>query len=163
MTVKPASCGESWARTEALWAATPFAAKSRSDLTVDIVREFIRAAPRRPAVPIFVAISDIVSELLRLEDVIALEAEWEVIDNDPLVASHIRRLLARRGRWCGNYDQMMGHLHGRASERLFDLFKTLPEPCFGSWEIDGDFFGVPLVEMVDRPGDVRPGLADDPL
>ena len=76
---------EAWATTEALWRASPLAAGPLSQLVLPIVREADDRADRSPALPILMSLCDATESLLYAEDIIALEAEWEVIDGDMAV------------------------------------------------------------------------------
>ncbi len=141
----------SWAETERLWQASPFAKTKLTRLVVDIVQAAADAAGREPALPVFISACMVVDTLLRAEDVIALEAEWPVIENDPSVAAAVRTMLARRKRWSASFDHMFGIFAGRCRTVLTDIFKNLPEACFGTWQSDDDFFSVPLFDMVETP------------
>ena len=142
---------ESWAQTERLWQASPFNTSTLADLVKGIVRSAMAKAKREPALPILVAVCVMVDGLFRAEEIIALEAEWPLIESDPAVAVEIRKLLARRRRWCGDFNHMHSIFAGRLITTLVELFDSLPEACFGDWEADDEFFGVPLVDLVEWP------------
>ncbi|MDI6623319.1 MAG: type IV secretion system DNA-binding domain-containing protein [Brevundimonas sp.] len=145
---------ERWAEVERLWRASPLAATSVDDLAVDLVKGVIRASDRAPALPVLMAAADAVEGVLRGEDLIALEADWPVIEADAAVAVEVRKLLARRRRWAADFERMFGLVRERLSEGFLRLFQTLPEGCFAAWDTEGgDALGVPLIELLDQPAE----------
>src|SRR5665213_3614739 len=87
---------EAWERTEALWRASPFGSRKSYDFSNDFMHEACDEAERLPTVPVLVAFSDAIDELIRAEDVIALEANWPVIEEDAVAAVEVREMLVRR-------------------------------------------------------------------
>ena len=158
-----------WAEVEALWRASPLAQRSVDDLAVELVKGVIRASDRVPALPVLVAATEAAEGVLRGEDLIALEADWPVIEADAAVAVEIRKLLARRRRWAAEFERMFGLVRGRLAEGFLDLFRILPDSCFAAWDTDGgDALGVPLIELLDRPAEAVERLVmlpydDEPL
>lgn len=145
---------EAWARTEALWRASPLATSGLSELVLRVLREASDQAPRSPALPILVSLCEATETLLRAEDIIALEPEWEVIEGDIAVGVAVRQMLARRGRWAANFDQMFGIARRELLDGFAELFDALPEACFGDWDERKESFGVPLAELLERPAEV---------
>ena len=145
---------EAWARTETLWRASPLATSGVSELVLRILRDASDRAPRSPALPILVSLCEATETLLRAEDIIALEPEWEVIEGDLAVGVAVRQMLTRRGRWAANFDQMFGILRRELLDGFAELFDALPAACFGDWDERTESFGVPLAELLERPADV---------
>ncbi|HYC98458.1 type IV secretory system conjugative DNA transfer family protein [Brevundimonas sp.] len=143
-----------WAEVEALWRASPLATTPVDDLAVDLIKTVIRASDRVPALPVLIAAADAAEGLLRAEDLIALEADWPVIEGDAAVAVEVRKLLTRRRRWAADFGGMFGLVRTRLTEGFIALFKDLPEGCFTAWDTGtGDALGVPLIELLDRPAE----------
>lgn len=143
-----------WAEVESLWRASPLAEQPVDDLALELVKGVIRASDRIPALPVLIAATDMVEGVLRGEDLIALEADWPVIEADAAVAVEIRKLLARRRRWAGEFERMFGLVRERLTGGLLALFQELPEGCFSSWDTSGgDALGVPLIEFLDHPAE----------
>lgn len=143
-----------WAEVEALWRASPLGETPVDDLAIDLVKGVIRASDRVPALPVLIAAADAAEGVLRGEDLIALEADWPVIEADAAVAVEVRKLLVRRRRWAGDFERMFGLVRGRLSEGFLRLFQTLPEGCFTAWDTEGgDALGVPLIELLDQPAE----------
>lgn len=145
---------EAWARTEALWHASPLATSGISELVLRVLRAASDQVPRSPALPILVSLCEATETLLRAEDIIALEPEWEVIEGDITVGVAVRQMLARRGRWAANFDQMFGITRRELLDGFSELFGALPEACFGDWDERKESFGVPLAELLERPAEV---------
>lgn len=145
---------ERWAEVETLWRRSPLATTTVADLAVDLIKDVIRASDRVPALPVLMAAADVAEGVLRGEDLIALEADWPVIEADAAVAVDVRKLLVRRRRWAGDFERMFGLVRERLSEVLVRLFQTLPEGCFTAWDTEGgDALGVPLIELLDQPAE----------
>ncbi|HYC74683.1 type IV secretory system conjugative DNA transfer family protein [Brevundimonas sp.] len=145
---------ERWAEVEALWRASPLAETPVDDLAIEVVKDVIRTCDRIPALPVLIAATDAAEGVLRGEDLIALEADWPVIEGDAAVAVEVRKLLVRRRRWAGDFERMFGLVRGRLREGLRRLFQTLPEGCFAPWDTEGgDALGVPLIELLDDPAE----------
>ncbi|MBX9803513.1 MAG: type IV secretion system DNA-binding domain-containing protein [Caulobacteraceae bacterium] len=143
-----------WNEVETLWRASPLATTPVDDLSVTVMRSVFRACDRLPALPVIVAAADAVETLLRAEDIIALEADWPVIDGDAAVGVAIRQMLVRRRRWAADFERMFGLVNGRLCESLTRLFHDLPEGCFAAWDTEaGDALGVPLIELLDQPAE----------
>lgn len=146
---------ESWNRTEALWRASPLGKGELGDIVLGIVREATDQAERIPSLPILDALCDATEDILRAEDVAALEALWPTIESDAAVAVEFRQMLRRRARWAEHFDQMHGIVKRQLHTAFASLFSALPETCFGEWnEEDEESFGVPLIELLDHPAEV---------
>lgn len=160
---------ERWTEVETLWRRSPLATTTVADLAVDLVKGMIRASDRVPALPVLMAAADAAEGVLRGEDLIALEADWPVIDADTAVAVEIRKLLTRRRRWAADFERMYGLVRSRLTGAFLDLFRTLPEGCFTAWDVEGGgALGVPLIELLDQPAEAVERLVllpydDEPL
>lgn len=144
-----------WREVETLWRASPLAGTPIDDLAVTVMRAVFAACDRLPALPVIVSAAEAVETLLRAEDIIALEADWSVIDADAAIAVAIRQMLTRRGRWVADFDRMFGLVNAALSDCLARLFNDLPEGCFTDWDTQGgDALGVPLIDLLDRPAEV---------
>jgi hypothetical protein len=144
-----------WTEVETLWRASPLANTPVDDLAVTVMKSVFRACDQLPALPVVQAAADVVETLLRAEDIIALEADWPVIDGDAAVGVGIRKMLVRRRRWAADFDRMFGVASGRLSETLIRLFHDLPEGCFSPWDTEGgEALGVPLIDLLDHPAEV---------
>lgn len=143
-----------WEEVERLWRASPLADTPVDDLAVTVMKSVFRACNPLPALPVIVAAADVVETLLRAEDIIALEADWPVIDGDAAVGVAVRRMLVRRRRWAADFERMFGLVSERLSESLIRLFHDLPEGCFQPWDTEGgEALGVPLIELLDQPAE----------
>jgi hypothetical protein len=146
---------ERWAEVESLWRASPLAENSVGDLALDLVKGVIRACDRIPALPVLIAATEAAEGVLRGEDLIALEADWPVIEADAAVAVEVRKLLVRRRRWAAEFERLFGLVRGGLSDGFLRLFQTLPEGCFAAWDVEaGDALGVPLIDLLDQPAEV---------
>lgn len=89
-------------------------------------------------------------QLLRAEDIIALEADWPLIESDATVAVELRKMLVRRRRWALDYDRLMGAARRLLVDGYTDLLNALPaiEPDGGG---KGASFTVPLISLLDDP------------
>jgi hypothetical protein len=143
-----------WNETEILWRASPFASRKTYELAIDLMTEACENAERLPATPIMVAFSNAIDDLIRAEDVTALEADWRVIRGDVAIASEVRSMLVRRRRWCGDFNRMYGVLRRQVLQGYGAFFDALPESCFGRWNEARESFEVPLVELLDEPADI---------
>lgn len=143
-----------WAEVDALWQRSPLGTTPLDDLTVLIMKRVFKACDRLPAYPVIAACAEVVERLLRFEDVVALEADWPVIDGDVAVAVEIRKLLVRRRRWAADFERMFGAFGDQLVDGFVALFRELPESCFRPWDTDrGEALGVPLIELLDRPAE----------
>ncbi len=142
---------ESWAEAERLWQASPLAQTEITDLVLELMREAMREFGREPAYPILLELCVATDRLLRLEDIIAIEAEWPLIESDLEVALNVRKMLTRRKRWAANFDQMFGIVRRQLLAGFGDLFRLFPEVCFEEWDADHEGFGVPLIELLRDP------------
>lgn len=143
-----------WAEVDALWQRSPLGTTPLDDLTVLIMKRVFKACDRLPAYPVIAACAEAVERLLRFEDVVALEADWPVIDGDVAVAVEIRKLLVRRRRWAADFERMFGAFGDQLVDGFVALFRELPESCFRPWDTDrGEALGVPLIELLDRPAE----------
>ncbi|MEJ6789559.1 DUF87 domain-containing protein [Brevundimonas sp. BR2-1] len=143
-----------WNEVEALWRGSPLATTPLDDLSIEVMKRVFQACDRLPALPILIACSDVVEQLLRAEDVAALKADWAVIDGDMSAAVEVRKLLVRRRRWSADFDRLFGVLGDRLVTGFVALFRVLPESCFTPWDTErGDALGVPLVELLERPAE----------
>ena len=144
-----------WNEVEVLWRASPLADTPVDDLAVTVMRRVLEACDRLPALPVIVAAAEVVEAVLRAEDIIALEADWPVIDGDAAIAVNVRQMLVRRRRWAADFERVFGLVSGELVDGLVRLFNDLPEGCFASWDTEsGDALGVPLIDLLDRPADM---------
>tara|TARA_R110002124_G_scaffold243235_1_gene408329 strand:+ start:36617 stop:39298 length:2682 start_codon:yes stop_codon:yes gene_type:complete len=144
-----------WNEVEALWRTSPLAETPVDDLAVTVMRRVLEACDRLPALPVIVATAEVVEAVLRAEDIIALEADWPVIDGDAAIAVNVRQMLVRRRRWAADFERVFGLVGGELVDGLVRLFNELPEGCFASWDTEGgDALGVPLIDLLDRPTDM---------
>lgn len=144
-----------WNEVEALWRASPLADTPVDDLAVTVMRTVFESCDRLPALPVIVAAAELVEAVLRAEDIIALEADWPVIDADAAIAVNVRQMLVRRRRWVADFERVFGLVSGELVDGLVRLFNDLPEGCFASWDTEsGDALGVPLIDLLDRPADM---------
>lgn len=141
-----------WVEVEALWRGSRLGSTTPGELAVELIRDLIRGRGHPPALPILFSAAEAVEALLRAEDLVALEADWPVIEGDAAVAIEIRKLLRRRRRWAGEFERLFGVVRGRVVDTFSRLFETLPEACFASWDVSaGEALGVPLIELLDDP------------
>ena len=145
---------DAWAQTEALWRTSPLADGGVQRLAFSLLREIHDGASRSAAVPLLVSTCVAIETLLRSEDIIALEPEWEVIDGDVAVGVAVRQMLTRRRRWAANFDQMFGISRRGLLAGFGELYESLPGPCFGDWDEQSEAFGVPLAELLEKPDEV---------
>ena len=141
-----------WAEVERAWRASPLAQEGLSDRVLRFVRSLYPQLDRIPATPILVSYCDAAEAIFRGEPVGEFEANWELIDSDVTMAVELRQMLARRRRWCLDYDRMQGIVERQLRSALIDLTSVLPDGAFGNWaEDDAQGFGVPLIEMFEHP------------
>lgn len=144
-----------WAEVDALWQRSPLATTPLDDLTVLIMKRVFKACDRLPAYTVIAACAEAVEGILRAEDVLALVADWPVIDGDVAAAVEVRKLLVRRRRWAADFERMFAALGDRLVDGFVTLFRALPESCFQPWDTDrGEALGVPLIELLDRPAEM---------
>lgn len=149
---------EAWSQTERLWRSSPLGGGDLSVLVLSYVREAIERADRAPATPILVALSEATETILSAEDIDPLEAVWPAIESDVAVASGFRQMLIRRRRWATDFERMDAIARERFLAMYNTLFNALPEACFGPWTEREDAFGVPLIELLDRPAEAIEAL-----
>lgn len=144
-----------WAEVDALWQHSSLGTTPLDDLTVLVMKRVFKACDRLPAYPVIAACAEAVERILRAEDVLALVADWPVIDGDVAAAVEVRKLLVRRRRWAADFERMFAALGDRLADGFVELFRVLPESCFQSWDTDrGEALGVPLIELLDRPAEM---------
>jgi hypothetical protein len=143
-----------WDEAETLWRASPFVAERRSDLVLSIVRESLDELPRAPATPILSTWCVVIEQLLLDETLGAIEADWPLIESDAAVAVNFRAMVTRRRRIVSSTEQMFGVMKRQLKAGFEALSRDLPESCLREWDEDEDgVFGVPLVELLDKPAE----------
>jgi hypothetical protein len=145
---------DAWEETEALWRKSPLGSTEISDTVRALVREAMDDAERTPATPVLVALCEATDELLRAEDIIALEAEWHEIESDVAVANNFRAMLTRRRQWASDYDRMFGIARRQLQYAYQRIFEALPDGCFADWDQGGESFEVPLIELLEDPAEI---------
>lgn len=146
---------EAWVRIEEQWRASPLAGEDALfDLTVALVRDVAGAASRRPATPMLIELCASVDSLLLAEDLAALEVNWRPIESDVAVAVDFRAMIRRRSRWVTDFDRMLALFRRQLTAGCKAIFDACPDACFEQWADDGGTFGVPLVELLERPAEV---------
>lgn len=89
--------------------------------------------------------------LLRCEDIIALTADWPVIESDMAVAVSVREMLTRRRRWALDYERLMSVFKRQIRGAYRELAASLPDGCFDH-DAGGDApFTVPLSSLLENP------------
>ena len=148
-----ASCEQAWNRSAL---ADPEFFKNTTLWTVHQIRDQFRYAP---STPILVELAMCIEAMLRLEDVEPFAPNWPVIEEDAGIAVEFRKALARRKRWALNADEQIGIFCNRIINGFMPLLNALPESCFEEWEIgETPAFSVPLISLIDRPGEVIDSL-----
>jgi hypothetical protein len=143
---------QAWIDTQAVWRASPFAAKDASEFALELTRESVSGADRAPATPILVGLSDAIETLLRAESVGDIEPLWNLIETDVEVAAEFRHVLARRKRWSEDHARIYGAFKRIILEGMDAFYRALPESCFGILDTaDSDSFDVPLIDLLDDP------------
>ena len=142
---------EAWEGTERLWRASPFGSRTSYEFSNEFMKAACDEAERIPTTPILVAFADAIDDLIRAEDVTALEADWRLIGEDVAAATEVREMLARRRKWCLDFKRMHGILHEHVLGAYRALFAALPESCFSDPDQDAESFEVPLIELLDEP------------
>lgn len=143
-----------WAEADRLWRASLLAGADLDDLALAVTKRFIKDSPRLVAFPILHCADWAIERLLEAEDIGELEPDWRLIDSDMTAAVNVRKLLARRRRWAGEFDRLFGVFERRVVDTLQAMFEGLPEIGFRDWPTNrGDPLGVPLVELLDRPAE----------
>jgi hypothetical protein len=145
---------EAWSGAELAWRNSTLGRSTLEELVVQIVREVMDRAERLPAWPILLALAEGTEDLLRLEEVGPIEADWPVIEGDPAVAIQFRQMVARRHRWASNFDRLFGVVRRQVVDMALTVIAALPEGCFGDWDEGSASFEVPLIELLDRPAEV---------
>ena len=147
---------EAHAQCERAWKDSALAAPDFFKITTMWSIERIRDQLRyRPATPILVELAMCIEAMLRLEDVEPFTPNWPVIAEDAAIAVEFRKALARRKRWALNADEQIVMFCQRVVDGFLPFLSVLPESCFEEWEIgEAPAFSVPLISLVDRPGDV---------
>jgi hypothetical protein len=145
---------QAWDETEALWRVSPFARRKTYELAIDLMLEASEEADRTPATPIMVAFSNAIDDLIRAEDVTALEADWPVVASDVAAAAELRTMLVRRRRWCGDFEHLYDILRRRVLVAYRAFFAALPESAFSHFEEGRESFEVPLIELLDDPAEL---------
>lgn len=144
-----------WDRSQQAWDASPLGAGGLSDLVIALVRESTERYGRAPAAPVILAVMQAVDGLLNAEGIGAIEPLWPVIEADIEVAVEFRKTIAYRRRWALDFERMWNAWSGIVIDTLTAFYGILPEICFGDWEEpEHGSFGVPLVDLVDEPGQV---------
>jgi hypothetical protein len=144
---------DAWSQIEARWRATPLSNADRSDVITGFMRQAMRQAERIPAFPIMGELCVAMDRVLGQEPVGEIVPHWSEIESDVLAAASFRQMMTQRRRWVNEYDRMIGIVRERFLAGCDDLFRNMPEPCFTDWDEDQDAFGVPLIEMVEAPGE----------
>lgn len=145
-----------WEEVEALWRASPLGSRRLSEHVIEAVEEAAEATYRRPALPVLVAVAIAIDQLLKAEDIIALEAEWDAIERDAEVAVRFRQMLVRRRRWVADFNGVWAIVRRRLVIAMTELFRRLPDSAFAEWDEAEPAFGVPLADLIDD----LPGLLD---
>lgn len=141
----------SWESTEALWRASPLADEKSYEFSSRLMSTACDEAERIPSVPVLVAFTTAIDDLIRAENVVPLEANWQAIREDVAAASEVREMLVRRRRWCADFDRMSGIFRRQVLQAYRAFFEALPESCYGRAEEQAESFEVPLVELLDDP------------
>jgi hypothetical protein len=154
----------SWDRAQAQWKASPLATLDAEDFAEKIVRNAIKIAGRVPSPPVIAALCELTEELLRAEDIGPIQAFWPVIESNIEAAMEFREMLARRSRWATQYDRMHSVFFAELSATYHAFIKALPEACFEDERVStSDTFEVPLIDLIDTPGDAIQSLVALPF
>ena len=111
----------------------------------------MQSAPRYPSVPILVALCEATADILRLEDIGALDADWPIIEGNATIAVAVRQMLVRRRRFITDFDRSLAIIAGQLIPAFHLLFAALPESCFVEADEDAETFEVPLLSLIDNP------------
>lgn len=142
-----------WTDTEALWRSSPLGQSDPYDIAMDLVKELIERDEPSPSTPVLIGLHDLFWSLLRAEDIGTLDPNWDAIETDARAAVEVREMLTRRRRWATDYPRMLRCIRERFLTLCNELFKLFPEACFRRWPLSKEGFGVPLIELIDRPNE----------
>lgn len=145
---------EEWDEVQRLWRASPVGSGELDEVTLTLIREVMRVAPRVAATPILVSLAEATETLLRAEDINPIEPVWPVIGSDVSAATEFRQMLARRRKWVASFERYFAAFKAPLIRTYLSLFETLPDACFESWEVDDGAYEVPLIELLDDPVNV---------
>ncbi len=139
-----------WDAVEALWHRSRLATRSDTELAFALVNEAIDRFGRRPNAPLVVDLCLAVDDLLYLEDVEPLEADWDLIDSDISVAVAVRAMLARRRRWASDFERLFAAFREPLISWCVAQFERLPEAAFAD-ALGESLFEVRLLDVLDDP------------
>ncbi len=144
----------SWDEAQAAWKTSRFPGAQLTHELLAIVHAAEDRAHVQLAGPVVCKAAMVVDELLFTSGVSFCDPDWNIIYADPAVAIEFRQFVKRRYRWCTSFNTMFQVFENAMVEGLSRVLTLLPEACTGTWEADDEFFGVPLIEMVDDPAEV---------
>ncbi len=142
-----------WEESNSLWEQSRFTGAQLIEETMDVVQRAANHAHIRLASPVFLGACEVVDRLLYAQETSYIEPDWGLITGDPAIAIEFRKFLTRRHRWCASFDHMLRTFSEGVGEGLERVFALLPDACSGTWSPEDEFFGVPLIEMVEEPAE----------
>ena len=141
-----------WRATEAIWARSPLADADLDEMATGLVADALRRTGRAPMQPILGALISTAAALLVLEDLGPLEVDWSILRDDALATINFEQMLARRRRWAGDFEGTLGAFASAFGAAIETLMTSLPDSCFAEPAADTAAFEVPLIDLVDQPG-----------
>ena len=142
-----------WTEVERAWSASPLATVEFVPLILGLVDEALDGSST-PSRDFVVELAVAADALLRCEDIVALTADWPVIESDMTVAVSVREMLARRRRWALDYERLMGVFKRQVGIAYRQLADALPYACFEQDASDDAPFTVPLSSLLENPAAV---------
>lgn len=145
---------ELWEAVEGLWQRSP-AAEGLADIAMRLYPQVQRLHRPEPALPILHGLAWATYNLLEVEDIQAIEADWPAVDGDLSLAISFRAMLARRRQWAVDFGRRFGVFSKHLLIAYREFLDQLPDACFRDWsEEEGVGLEVPLVELLDDPASV---------
>lgn len=144
-----------WEDTQRFWHGSPLGQTDPSRLAIALMKASLERTERTPTVPVLVAVCEAAETLLRAESIGDIEPYWSLIEADVEVATGFRQVIANRKRWSADFGVMHDTFSRLVLDGLEDLYKTLPELCFGAGDTErADGFEVPLIDLIADPAAV---------
>lgn len=147
-----------WDEVERAWAASPASKLRLVPAILNLVEEAVGQEAPRLGNAFVIELALAADTLLRAEDIVALEADWPLIEADIAVAVHVRAMLTRRRRWALDYERLMAVFRRQLVGGFRDLVAALPDGCFDTSGTDIAPFTVPLASMLENPAETIESL-----
>lgn len=146
-----------WEAVERAREGSSLATLDRTRTILDLVHEAVDVSGATPSHEFIVELALAADTLLWAEDIGQLDADWPLIESVAAAAVEVREMLARRRRWCLDFDRLMAVFRRQLVGGFSKLLASLPDACFDEGDREATF-SVPLSSLLEQPADAIESL-----